>query len=42
MRSGASDARVAQAIRDALDGKVDGHRFWRGEATRESMVQIGG
>lgn len=42
MRQGAEDAVVTQAIRDALDGKVDGHRFWSGQTTLESMVQIGG
>ena len=42
MRAEADDTTIATAIRDALDGKVDGHRFWSGESTRESMVQIGG
>ncbi|MCO4763808.1 MAG: GTP 3',8-cyclase MoaA [Myxococcales bacterium] len=42
MRHGDDDAALAASIRDALDGKVDGHRFEAGQQTFESMVQIGG
>ncbi len=42
MRGGQDDDAVAVAIRAALLGKVDGHRFGEGVATFEAMSAIGG
>jgi cyclic pyranopterin phosphate synthase len=42
MRAGLSDAELTGLVRDALLGKVAGHRFMVGEQTREAMSSIGG
>ncbi len=42
LRAGRSGAEIEAAIRDALLGKVDGHRFDAAEQTPEAMSSIGG
>ncbi|HAN30087.1 MAG TPA: hypothetical protein DCQ06_00680, partial [Myxococcales bacterium] len=42
MRAGCTDQSLEEAIREALLGKVQGHQFWAGNRTRQSMVSIGG
>lgn len=42
IRQGCGDEQIRQAMRDALLGKVDGHRFDAAEKTLESMSAIGG
>ncbi len=42
LRSGASEADLTAAIRDAMAGKVDGHQYDAAVATVESMSAIGG
>ena len=42
LRSGADEATLAAAIRDALSGKVDGHQYDASIGTLESMSAIGG
>ena len=42
LRAGASEAELTAAIRDAMAGKVDGHRYDASVPTLESMSAIGG
>lgn len=42
MRAGVADDEIAVMVRNALLGKVDGHRFTAGVRTVESMSSIGG
>ena len=42
LRAGCDDIELTAAIRSALLGKVDGHRYWEGGRTCQSMVAIGG
>lgn len=42
VRQGCDDDALRDRIRMALAGKVDGHRFYQAQQTRESMSAIGG